>query len=125
MEGTLRIHTKDGEEWEIRAYMSHRIKRAIDAETKTAALVSFKEISASGLNLEELQTYASKAPDGNRSILDSPEEEDSMLLLCTVSWSYNEPITHETMGNRPENVIREVLAEMRRVYSMDEETIKN
>ena len=82
MEGTLGIHTKDGGKWEIRAYLSHRIKRQIDAEAKTAALAAFKEISASGLNIEELQAYAAKATDGNRGVLRSPEEEDSMLLLC-------------------------------------------
>ena len=117
-----RILLSSGEWWEIKGELTRGERRKIDDHTRRTGLLSVKEMQDSGLDLAAVRKMATGASvDG----LVPPDMEDAMLVHGTISWSFPEPVSFESVANRTERDVASVLRRMKVLYVPSEEQTKN
>ena len=125
MPETFRVELKPDAWWEIKERLTRGDRRRIDEYVQTQALRYVGALKASGVPLDDLRAMAG---DGQARSA-SPDEDDIMLVVGTVSWSFADPITMEGIKARWDEDAEAVLEAMRARYHIrrneTEESRKN
>lgn len=114
---SIRVELPTGAWWDIKAELTRADRRFIDREVETMAFDTMSRLEQSGMSMEKLQdiTSAASAPTDNQKKWGA-EEEEAYILRCSVGWSWDEEITAESIGERPDRFVKRVLSKMRELY---------
>ena len=122
---TFRVELKPSAWWEIKDRLTRGDRRRIDEYVQNRALQYVASLKASGVPLDDLRAMAGEGTPRSSS----PDEEDMMLLVGTVAWSYPDPITMDNVKARWDDDAETVLEAMRARYHLrrnePEESRKN
>jgi len=125
---TERLTTPDDSWWDVKLRLTRGDRRKIDTRVQRAAFSYMGVLKAEGMAIEELRAMATdpNSDDGQRTP-SNPDEDDMMLLVGTVAWSYADEITEATISERFDEHTDIVLAWMHKHYnaSRTEEAQKN
>lgn len=120
---TQRIDLSDGEWWLIKTVVTRGMRKAF----RSAGLKSFftGDVDGDAIDLGDRQML-------RKRILAHPESwdldaiDDAFLINGTVSWSFQKPITLETINDLPDKYVKPVLERMTALYTEPmEESLKN
>ena len=125
MPDTIRIETGPDRWWDIKAWMSRGDRRRIDNHVQRKALEFVKILKEADIDVAQFQQVATQPGVGGAITRVNPDEDDAMLLYCTVAWSYAESVTATAIDTKPDIETSLVLARMRETYGLSEEARKN
>ena len=115
----MRITFDDGNWWEIKDWLTRRDRLAIRNANQDSAIKLMERFTKMGIEMDQFQRTQQQLPEGTQKKLEveaMPEEENTMLLVATVGWSWAEQVTEETILDRQENYTEQVLEAMRHRY---------
>ena len=116
------VQLPSGGSWTIKNRLTRGDRRRIDQHVQDLALSQMDHIKKLGMEPEELRRLAGDTPSVRTA---NPDEDDMMLLVGTVSWSFPESISLESVQARDEPDCDLVLSVMRELYQRSEDTLKN
>lgn len=115
----MKIELPSGGWWEVKDKLSHGDHRWIAERAQEDALGLVGRIEKVGLDLERLRSmWGSGGSNGAGTTATSPAEEDALLEKATVSWSFPEPVTRESILAREEKDVAFVLNGLRAFYGL-------
>ena len=129
MNDTERIILVEGGWWEIKCALTRGDRRKVDAHVQVQAFQYVQQLKSLNVSMDELRKMAGNAPvvegaDSRPS--SSPDEDDMLLVVGTVAWSFPEPISLESVSMRSESDANRILARMHVLYAAPSEaTLKN
>ena len=115
----MRITFDDGNWWEIKDWLTRRDRLAIREASQNSAIMLMERFTKMGIDMDAMQRTQQQMPSGAQKKLEveaMPEEENTMLLAATVSWSWNEPVSEDAILDRSEEHTEKVLEAMRHRY---------
>ena len=115
----MRISFDDGNWWDIKDWLTRRDRLAIRNASQDSAIQLMERFTKMGIEMDQFQRTQQQLPEGTQKKLEveaMPEEENTMLLVATVGWSWAEQVTEETILDRQENYTEQVLEAMRHRY---------
>lgn len=110
-----RIELSDGNWWEIQPFLTYRMRRRINEMSRRSGLAFIKELQDAGLDMDSM-TAGRTAPTVQTDWM--PEQEDAALLVGTVAWSYNQPVSEDSIGARDDREVQKVLRVMKGLYHL-------
>ena len=96
--------------WEIKEHLTRGDRRKIDRHSQEIAIGSVNQMKAAGVDIAELQNLTPREDRAN------PDEDDMMLVVGTIAWSWDEPVTLESVYERDEAATEIVLERMKNLY---------
>lgn len=119
---TERLEFADGAWWEFRAVVTRGMRKAFRRAAATALIATMADGTGVDFTVpEQLRQYILAHPDGvNVNAVD-----DAYLLHGTVAWSFDAPVTMESIDALPDSCTHAVLSRMAELYGeLAEETLK-
>ena len=117
---SIRVALTSGNWWDIKSELTRGDKRHVDREVEGSAFQTLSRIEGAGLTVEKLQELSAKTDTATKRNWGT-EEEEAYLIRCSVAWSFEEPITSETIGDRSNKDVERVLEKMRELYLEDDD----
>ena len=100
--------------WEIKPVQTYGMRKQIKKQAQSSLTEKMRmEQSPSGMSVEMLDMMAL-----------TEQIETQTLLICSVGWSWPEPINETTLGNREAWMVDEVLKKMNDQYTRTPKQIK-
>ena len=115
----MRISFDDGNWWDIKDWLTRRDRLAIRNASQDSAIQLMERFTKMGIDMDSFQRTQQQLPEGTQKKLEveaMPEEENTMLLVATVGWSWADQVNEETILDREENYTEQVLEAMRHRY---------
>ena len=116
---SIRVALSSDNWWDIKSELTRGDKRHVDREVEGSAFQTLSRIEESGLTVDKIQEMSSAKGNSSDQRAWGTEEEEAYLIRCSVSWSFPEPISAETIGDRSNKDVERVLAKMRELYVED------
>jgi hypothetical protein len=115
----VRISFDDGNWWDIKDWLTRRDRLAIRNANQDSAIRLMERFTKMGIDMDMFQKTQQQLPEGTQKKLEveaMPEEENTMLLVATVGWSWSDPVNEEAILDREEQYTEQVLEAMRHRY---------
>ena len=115
----MRISFDDGNWWDIKDWLTRRDRLAIRNASQDSAIQLMERFTKMGIDMDQFQRTQQQLPEGTQKKMEveaMPEEENTMLLVATVGWSWADQVNEETILDREEHYAEQVLEAMRHRY---------
>jgi hypothetical protein len=106
------INFPDGNWWQVHTLVTRGMRKAISK----AAMESFTLPSDSGvdpMDVEGAQQWLMKNP----SYLDINKKDDALLVVGTIDWSWEEPVSIDFIDSLPESYTSQVLVVLDKLFA--------
>ena len=113
---SIRVELPSGGWWDIKAELTRADRRFIDREVETMAFDTMSRLEQSGMSMDKLQDITSAAASSEGQKKWGAEEEEAYLQRCSVTWSWSEEISSDSIGERNNKDVDAVIAKMRELY---------
>jgi hypothetical protein len=115
---TERLIMPDGSWWDVKLRLTRGDRRKIDTTVQKAAFAYMGALKTEGMTIEELRVMSTDPNSGDGPATgNNPDEDDVMLLVGTIAWSYDEDITDSGISERFDDHTDIVLAWMHDHYN--------
>lgn len=114
----MRINVEPDQWWDLKDYLTHGDQRAIDKVAQAAALDMMASVNNVGSALQQLQGNKESENGSASTAAMMPEAEDELLIRCTTGWSWAEPVSVESIGDKPVSVTKLVLEKAKAHYGL-------
>ena len=114
----MRIIIEPDQWWDLKPYLTHGDQRAIDKVAQAAALDMMASVGNAGAAIQQMQGSKESENGTAAQAAMMPEAEDELLLRCTTGWSWPEPVSVESIGDKPSSVTKTVLEKAKTHYGL-------
>lgn len=140
---TVPIKLPDGETWTVKKRLSRGDRRHIDRRVFEDQIALMSNLGAAGISLEQITSTLGSVLGINVKNADAEAEEhtngsapaktveevkeelaeewtaekaDATIERCTVSWSYDDPVTPETIADTDEDIYDFLVEAVKKLY---------
>lgn len=105
------IEFPDGNWWQVHSIVTRGMRKAVGR----AAMDSYTVPESAGIDptdISEIQGWLMNHPQ----YLDINKKDDTLLIVGSVDWSWDEPITIENIDSKPDSITGEVLIVLEKLF---------